>query len=480
MKILYAVVLLTLSALNQGQELEDNGIVILTEKTFTEFIKSKDNVLVKFYAPDCKVCKSFDPEYTKIAKKLIQTGSSIALAKVNAVEETTLSNDHTVTGYPTLKLFKNGVPIKYLGGRTAEEVVTWLNKHTGPLAHILKEIEEAKALIAESQVITVGFFKDQSSEAAQVFLQVAATDDKIPFGITSEERIFEHFSAKDGDIFMFKKYDDKLVQFKNELNEKNLRSFLKEASRPLLIEFNIHVVQMLMVGDVQDFLVLFLSNVDENPSGIVEEARSVAKKFKEKMLFITADPTLKENQLILQFMKVKEHELPAMRIGKNLTDLKVFQPKTSEITAETIERFVRDYFDGHLASESLPDDWNKGPVYTLVASNFDEVVFDADKHVLVEFYAPWCKACIDIAPIYEKVGKYFKRNDKVIIAKMDATANSLEHTVVERYPTIKLYPKGGNEVLEYEARVTFKDLIKFVQQGDPEITGYDSDDKDEL
>lgn len=43
----------------------------------------------------------------------------------------------------------------------------------------------------------------------------------------------------------------------------------------------------------------------------------------------------------------------------------------------------------HLLSEDLPADWDQTPVVTLVASKFDEVVFDTSKDVLVEFYAPW-------------------------------------------------------------------------------------------
>lgn len=58
-----------------------------------------------------------------------------------------------------------------------------------------------------------------------------------------------------------------------------------------------------------------------------------------------------------------------------------------------LQNFVQDYLDGklkqHLISQEVPEDWNKTPVWTLVASKFDEVVFDETKSVLVEFYAPW-------------------------------------------------------------------------------------------
>lgn len=42
-------------------------------------------------------------------------------------------------------------------------------------------------------------------------------------------------------------------------------------------------------------------------------------------------------------------------------------------------------------------------VTVLTDDNFDSIVKDSTKNVLVEFYAPWCGHCKSLAPIYEKL-----------------------------------------------------------------------------
>ncbi|KAK9667857.1 hypothetical protein RND81_13G016000 [Saponaria officinalis] len=59
-------------------------------------------------------------------------------------------------------------------------------------------------------------------------------------------------------------------------------------------------------------------------------------------------------------------------------------------------------------------------VVVLSTDNFDEIVLDETKDVLVEFYAPWCGHCKSLAPTYEKVATAFKSEGDVVIANLDA------------------------------------------------------------
>lgn len=64
--------------------------------------------------------------------------------KVDATIHTKVAERFHVQGYPTLKFFKKGHDSEYngnilfahliLGGRTAHDIVAWLNKRSGPAA----------------------------------------------------------------------------------------------------------------------------------------------------------------------------------------------------------------------------------------------------------------------------------------------------------------------------------------------------------
>lgn len=86
-------------------------------------------------------------------------GSAIKLAKVDATEEGELAEENGVKGYPTLKFYRNGKQIDYSGGRTADEIVNWLLKKTGPAAATLNNADDLKNLISGNEVAVVGFFK---------------------------------------------------------------------------------------------------------------------------------------------------------------------------------------------------------------------------------------------------------------------------------------------------------------------------------
>ena len=52
-------------------------------------------------------------------------------------------------------------------------------------------------------------------------------------------------------------------------------------------------------------------------------------------------------------------------------------------------------------------------------------------------------------PTWNRLGKNYKDNESVAIAKMDGTENELEEVEMKGFPTIKLYRKGTNQLVDF-------------------------------
>lgn len=447
----------------------EDGVLVLTKDNFQNAIDDNSYILVEFYAPWCGHCKALAPEYAKAAQQLEADKSDIKLGKVDATEETELAEKHDVRGYPTLKFFKSGKPMDFKGGRTSEEIIKWLNKKIGAAAQQLKTEDEAKTFKDSGDVVIVGFFKDQTSADAKVFLEVADETDDFSFAITSDADVYKALEVDNDGVVLFKKFDEGRNSFEGKIEADSLKKYVKLNSLPLVVEFNHETAGKIFGGEIKSHNLLFISKKSPEFPSSLEVFKTVAKEFKNKALFVTIDTDEEDHERIMEFFGMKKEDTPSMRIIQLAEEMTKYKPESSDITETNIRSFVQNVLDGkmkpHLLSQEISDDWDKEPVKVLVSKNFDEVAFDKSKDVLVEFYAPWCGHCKQLAPIYDQLAEKYKDNNNVLIAKIDATVNELEHTKIQSFPTIKLYKKTDNEVVDFKGERTLEGMSKFIESG---------------
>ncbi|QCD98421.1 probable protein disulfide-isomerase A6 isoform X2 [Vigna unguiculata] len=139
------------------------------------------------------------------------------------------------------------------------------------------------------------------------------------------------------------------------------------------------------------------------------------------------------------------------------------QPKKYEgaRTAEALAAFVNLEAGTNVKIASAPSS-----VVVLSPDNFDEVVLDETKDVLVEFYAPWCGHCKALAPTYEKVAAAFNLDEEVVIASVDADKykNLAEKYGVSGYPTLKFFPKSNKAGEDYSGGRNLDDFVAFINE----------------
>ena len=74
--------------------------------------------------------------------------------------------------------------------------------------------------------------------------------------------------------------------------------------------------------------------------------------------------------------------------------------------------------------------------------NFEEVVMQADKPVIVDFWAEWCGPCRMVGPIVKEIGEEFK--DKVLVTKLDVDSNpgTTAKFGIRNIPTVLFFKNG--------------------------------------
>lgn len=144
---------------DDGSNVDESHVLALTKDTFDDAVKNNKHLLVKFVAPWCGHCKALAPAYAAAAKQLAESGSEIKLASVDATIEQDLAQKFEVKGYPTIKFFSDGMTFEYSGGRSQDDIVSWLKKKTGPPADDLKTVDDLNKFKQSAEVVVIGAFK---------------------------------------------------------------------------------------------------------------------------------------------------------------------------------------------------------------------------------------------------------------------------------------------------------------------------------
>ncbi|KAI9101772.1 thioredoxin-like domain-containing protein [Phlyctochytrium arcticum] len=440
-----------------------SDVVTLTSDTFKDFLK-KPLSLIEFYAPWCGHCKALAPEYEVAATELKDT---VPIAKVDCTIASDLCQEQGIEGYPTLKVFRDGSSADYKGQSTSDNIISYMRKQALPAISKLTS-DKVKDFSASDKVVIVGFFDDLESKEYKEFESVAEKlRNEYIFGVSSDAAALKENDVKSPSVVLFKKFDEGRNVLDKSFTGEELTEFVKTNSVPVMDDISGGNYAAYLKSGLPLAYLFVGDAADRKEAG--SQVEPIAKEFKGKINFVYLEAD--KFSAHAKNLNLKQ-TWPAFVIEEMEKNKKFPFDQSKTITKESIKSFVEDYLNGKLEpsikSEAIPEK-NDGPVRVVVGKNYEAIVLDKSKDVLLEFYAPWCGHCKALAPVWEELGEKVKSTfgDNVVIAKMDATENDVpveSAFEITGFPTIKLFKADSNEIIDYSGDRTVDSFFDFLKK----------------
>ncbi|MEQ2219089.1 Protein disulfide-isomerase A4 [Xenoophorus captivus] len=405
--------------------------LVLTKDNFDETVDNADIILVEFYAPWCVTSSLMQITYEKAAQELSQRSPPIPLAKVDATVETELASRFGVTGYPTLKIFRKGKAFEYNGPREKYGIVDFMSEQAGPPSKQVQAAKQVQELLKDGDdAVIVGIFSSEQDAAYEIYIEAC--------NALREDFVFRHsFSSEVAKLLKVSSGQIVIVQ------PEKFHSKYEPASNKLSVK------ESTSVSEVQDFF-----RKHSVPLVGHRKPSNDAKRYAKRPLVVvyygvdfSFDYRIEYTFAIADEEDYAE-ELKSLGLSESGEEVNV------GILADGEKKFVME-----------PEEFDSEVV---VGKTFDEIVMDAQKDVLIEFYAPWCGHCKKLEPDYLALGKKYKSEKNLVIAKMDTTANDVpnDRYKVEGFPTIYFAPSNGKQSpVKFEGGDrTVEGLSKFVEE----------------
>uniref|UniRef100_A0A8C6U6N2 Protein disulfide-isomerase n=1 Tax=Neogobius melanostomus TaxID=47308 RepID=A0A8C6U6N2_9GOBI len=387
-------------------------VLELTDADFDYLATEHETMLVKFYAPWCGHCKKLAPDFEKAATKLKGT---VQLAKVDCTVNTETCSRFGVTGYPALKIFRNGRDTgPYDGPRSIEGILQVMKRQSGPDSVLLESKADLQRFVNHYDASIVGLFAPESAGLAEFLKAAGLLREQFRFAHSTDLSLGQEYNATGECVLLFRpprlsnKFEDSVVVFSDFLTITSLRRFIRDNIFGLVPHLTAENRERLRVKDL--LTVYYDLDYVHNVRGSNywrNRVMLVASKFRGRGLsFSVANRREFETELQEEFgFGFDGGELPVATIRTRLGQKYSMREEFTR-DGRSLERFLEDYFSGRLKryikSEPVPER-NNGLIKVVVAESFAEIVENPQKDVLILFYSPLCQHCKKLEPVYNQL-----------------------------------------------------------------------------
>lgn len=511
----------------------ESGAVVLTDKTYDDFMAAHPFVLVMFYAPWCYWSRAALPEFDAAAKLLSHHKPLVIAGKVDCTENEEMCAKADIREYPTIRLYLEGVVQLYEGRRFRTYIVHWVDLKVDRDKQ-LESVRHLDELIKSSSnggghVAVVGAFPAEYNKST--FQSVArAFGEEVLFGDTSDpkliarlkdthilptlpeeqrnsDEVFRQLTPPFVVVFAPHSGEGRVHIYQGQVGEVNeLRTFVRQWLFPTVSLFDTDSIGEAFFKDPRPKFVLLLNTESDasaleevesvNPQNpLIAAFRTVAEKHRAAVAATVSGNSKGFEKQLFSLLGVEDDSLPQIRIMFVNRDsdsrhhpAHKFKPPAplpsasdgneklvaamDEFVSAVLSRELSPYFRSEAPPEVQPP---KGAVRTIVASTFAAEI-NREPNVLVEFYAPWCGFCRKMEPAYKELARRLAGVSGLSVARIDASRNEVEGVHIAGYPTLFLYRRGEKEPLIYSGDRSTRDMLYWLSMRVKGATPFDAEE----
>ena len=243
-------------------------------------------------------------------------------------------------------------------------------------------------------MVAIAYVSETSDAPAPSFSATAEQHrDDYLFGLTTDPKAMEDAEVQAPAIVLYRKFDDPKIHYPAAsvaaASVNDIETFLSDNSIPLVDEVSADNYQTYATSGLP-LAYMFLDPTDTNLEEHLAYLRPLAKAHKGKLNFVWIDSNKFADHA--KALNLHEAKWPSFVIQDLKEQLKFPMNQNEDVTESTVAEWVEQYVAGNLKpqlkSQPVPQTQDES-VFTVVGSEFDDIVFDEEKDVFLELYAPW-------------------------------------------------------------------------------------------
>ena len=470
----------------------DFGNVIWLDDTNATSEIQKDGLLyILFYAPWCKQCHTYIPDYVKVSKYAEENKIDIKFAKIDSGRSQNITDEFEVEGYPSVFLVNKTEKYFYEGENTKEGFIKFFNrKLNGDIIKVesVKEFNDYLNSNSSSPVVLLSTLMNPEIILYQSFLNYSKINMNIDFYICQTKECLKEYNQ---DIILFKKFDEKINKYTKDFGalsqaeSNSVKNFVGIFAFETGAVLKANEINM-MFEHQRKMLFYFRNSSLESQTKYDKVIKELGKEFrKEKIYTVVADiqgSVINEN--VASTFIIVSKDLPTLLFYDLNEDLSqseipniysIRNATTEQLSKEYIKDYIKNIKKGKikvdLFSEPPLDNYDFNGVRYVIGRNYDKDVIEEKKNVLImiiDRHAP-CSECNTILSLMRNLTKKYSKEEKnVKFAYFDAGRNQPRDIDLQRemIPLLLLYTNSLEK----------KKIIKMAHKNFTAITEEDIED----